>query len=351
MRTRRSSPLPTGLAPLAAPAAGALPLARRRRRHVPWIWRRIGIALLTLVFVSIALFLATQTLPGNAAKQILGPRQTPATVQALEHQLGLDRPVVTQYLDWAGGMVTGDLGRSLVNQESVASFLGPRAEYTFVLGGVSIVLSIILAVIVGVAAAARRDRAFDHSFGIFSLLFTAVPEFVVGIGLVIAFATTLLHVLPAVSLVPLGASPFSQLDVFVLPVATLVLANVPYLGRLVRGSMIEALSSEYVRVARFKGLSERRILYRHALPNALVPLIQGIATSIAYLAGGIVVVEFVFGFPGLGTALVQAVGNRDLPVIQAVGLLLAVVCVTANLLADIAVVYVTPRLRTNRRRA
>jgi peptide/nickel transport system permease protein len=152
--------------------------------------------------------------------------------------------------------------------------------------------------------------------------------------------------LPAISSIPPGESPFANLTSYVLPVATLVLATIPYIGRLVRASVIDAMDSEYVRMARLKGLDERRILFRHALPNAIVPTIQGIAVIVGYLAGGVVLVEYVFGFPGVGTELVNAIQARDIPTVQALGLLLAAVYVAANVLADIAVVYASPRTRT-----
>jgi peptide/nickel transport system permease protein len=322
-------------------------LGRRRVGRHRWIIRRLFIGLGTFVLVSIIVFAATQTLPGDAARLILGRSPDPAALEALRQQLGLDQSAVAQYLDWAGGVLTGDFGTSYTAKEPVSALLGPAVVNSGVLLGLSTLIAVILSVLVGVAAAARRDGWLDRAFNAFAFLFTAVPEFIVGILLVIAFSTTLLHVLPAVSLIPPGDAVFSEPDIFVLPTATLVLAITPYLGRLIRGSMIDVLESEYVRMARLKGISERRILFRHALPNALVPAIQGTAVAIGYLAGGIVAVEFVFGFPGIGTALLNAVSERDIPMIQAAALVLASVYVVVNLAADILVVLVTPRLRTS----
>ncbi|HWF49536.1 MAG TPA: ABC transporter permease [Solirubrobacteraceae bacterium] len=321
------------------------PVVPRQRRNL-WVLRRVLVGVATLVALSIVIFAATQALPGNAAKEILGHNGTPAEVATLTHQLGLDRPVVSQYLSWAGHAATGNFGDSLANREPVTTLLGPAILKSAILLFLSAAISLVIAFILGVAAAARRDRALDHAINAFSFFFTAVPEFVIALWLVMLFGTTVFKILPAVSLFPPGAGAFSDPQVYVLPVATLVLATVPYLTRLVRGSMIDAMESQYVRMARYKGLSERRILVRHALPNSLVPAIQGMAQNLGYLAGGIVVIEYVFGFPGIGTALTQAIGVRDIPVVQASSLILASFYVVVNLIADLLVVFVTPRLRT-----
>lgn len=321
------------------------PVVPRQRRNL-WVLRRVLVGVATLVALSIVIFAATQALPGNAAKEILGHNGTPAEVATLTHQLGLDRPVVSQYLSWAGHAVTGNFGDSLANREPVTTLLGPAVLKSAILLFLSAAISLVIAFVLGVAAAARRDRALDHVINAFSFFFTAVPEFVIALWLVMLFGTTVFKILPAVSLFPPGAGAFSDPQVYVLPVATLVLATVPYLTRLVRGSMIDAMESQYVRMARYKGLSEQRILVRHALPNSLVPAIQGMAQNLGYLAGGIVVIEYVFGFPGIGTALTQAIGVRDIPVVQATSLILASFYVVVNLVADLLVVFVTPRLRT-----
>lgn len=333
----------------AALASGTATPARCRLRS-PWrrrIANRLLMGLLTLVCVSIVLFAATQALPGSAARYMLGSGASPEAIAALEHEMGLDRPVWVQYLDWTGNFVTGDMGTSLTSARTpVIDLVAPATSYSMLLLVLSISLSVVLALVIGVLTAARRNGIFDTLFQGFSMVFTAIPEFVVGVGLVILLSTTVFHLFPAVSLIAPGSPALQNLDVFVLPVLTLLLGALAYLGRLVRASMIEALESEYILVARFKGLSERHILFRHALPNSLVPMIQGTAVAIAYLSAGIVVVEYVFALPGLGTLLIQSVGNRDLPLLQAVGLILAAVCVLANLAADMLVIYVTPKLRT-----
>jgi peptide/nickel transport system permease protein len=192
----------------------------------------------------------------------------------------------------------------------------------------------------------RRDRTFDVATSLSTLVFAALPEFVVGVSLVVIFATTVFHVLPAVSLIPPGGRPWDNPGGLVLPTLTLVLAVTPYVARIMRASMIEVLESDYVEMARLKGLPERVVIARHALPNALGPTFQVIALNLAYLAGGIIVVEYVFNYAGIGGALRDAVSNHDLPVIQALAMLIAGLYVVLNLIADIATIMVTPKLRT-----
>jgi len=204
-----------------------------------------------------------------------------------------------------------------------------------------------LAIILGSVAARRRDTPFDHATSLALLALAALPEFVIAIALVVLFATTVFHALPAVSLIPPEDPPWKHLNELVLPVTALVLAVSPYIARITRASMVEVLESDYVEMARLKGLREGSVLWRHALPNAIAPAIQVIALNLAYLAGGIVVVEFVFGYPGIGGAFVDAVANRDLPVVQALAILIAGAYVLLNLLADVATILVIPRLRTS----
>jgi peptide/nickel transport system permease protein len=208
------------------------------------------------------------------------------------------------------------------------------------------VLSIPLSIAIGAWAALKREKVFDTTSSNLLLLLAALPEFVVAIVLVIVFATTVLHVLPAISTVPPGSRPWDNWEALVLPVLTLVIVVAPYIARIMRASMIEVLESDYVEMARLKGLTERTVLVRHALPNALGPVFQVIALNLAYLAGGIIVIEYVFNYAGIGGAIQDAVVNHDLPVVQALAMLIAAVYVVLNLLADVATILVTPKLRT-----
>jgi peptide/nickel transport system permease protein len=315
-----------------------------------FILRRVLLGLLTLFLVSLVVFAATQALPSDPARAILGRTATPDSLKALRKQLNLNRPVVRQYTHWLGGIFTGDLGNSLAARgEPVTKVLGKRLQNSAVLVLLAAVISIPLSILLGVISARRRDGPLDHSMSLILLALAALPEFVVGIALVLLFATRVFHVLPAVSLIPPDSSPWQNPKELVLPTVTLVLAVTPYVARIMRASMVEVLESDFVEMARLKGMPERHVLWRHAVPNAIAPAIQVIALNLAYLAGGIVVVEFVFAYPGIGSALVDGVANRDLPIVQALAVLIAAVYVGCNVLADIATILVSPRLRTSLR--
>jgi peptide/nickel transport system permease protein len=283
---------------------------------------------------------------GDPARAILGRNATPEALKALQKQLNLNSSVVGQYLSWIGGVLHGSFGKSLAAQESVSKLLGPRLVNSGVLVVCAAVISVPLSIAIGSWAALRREKAFDTVSSNLMLVLAAIPEFVVAVLLVIVFATTVFHWLPAISPIPPGAHPWTNLKILILPVTTLVFAVSPYVARIMRASMIEVLESDYVEMARLKGLSERTVLVRHALPNAIGPVFQVIAINLAYLAGGVVVVEYVFNYPGIGSALQDAVVSHDLPVVQALAMLIAAVYVGLNLLADIATILVTPRLRT-----
>jgi peptide/nickel transport system permease protein len=253
---------------------------------------------------------------------------------------------VEQYVTWAVGLLHGDAGRSFAAQEPVSKLLGDRFINTALLLFCSGLISIPLSILIGSYAALWRDRPFDVATSLVTLVFAALPEFVVGVALVVLFSTTVLHILPAITLIPPGGRPWEQPVALILPTLTLVLAVTPYVVRIMRASMVEVLESDYVEMARLKGLPERLVLRRHALPNALGPTFQVIAINLAYLAGGVIVVEYIFNYAGIGGALRDAVANRDIPVVQALAMAIAALYVVLNLLADIATILVTPRLRT-----
>jgi peptide/nickel transport system permease protein len=337
-------------------SSAAVTVARGVRRFplfhgVPgFILRRVLLGLVTLLLVSVVVFLATQLLPSDPARAILGRNATPASLHALRVQLHLDQPAVWQYIHWLGGFAQGDLGHSLAARgEPVSSLIGTRVVNSAFLMLLAAAISVPLSIMLGAVSARRRDTAFDHSSSVVLLTLAAMPEFVVGIALVVLFATVVFHVLPAVSLIPPEDRPWQHMNALVLPVIALVLAVMPYIARIMRQSMIEVLESDYVEMARLKGLSEQTVLWRHAVPNGIAPAIQVVALNLAYLAGGIVVIEFVFAYPGIGSAFVDAVSNRDLPTVQALAILIAAVYVFLNVAADVATILVSPRLRTSLR--
>ncbi|MBB5956970.1 peptide/nickel transport system permease protein [Saccharothrix tamanrassetensis] len=311
-----------------------------------WLLRRVVFGMAVVLLGSVLVFAATQVLPGDPARAVLGHEATPERVAALRTELGLDRPLVAQYLAWLGGVLTGEPGHSLVTREPVGGLIGDRAVNSAVLVLVSAAVVVPLSVFVGAVAGRRRDRPFDRAVLVVTLGLTALPEFIIALLLVILLSTSVFPLLPGTVLLAPGQNPFGEPAQLVLPVTALVLGVLPYLARLVRGSVIDVYESEYVRTARLKGVPENVVLRRHVLRNALVPAVQGTALALAYLTGGVVVVEQVFNYPGLGSALVDAVNNRDFPVIQLICLVFAACYVAFNLLGDAMTVYVTPRLRT-----
>jgi peptide/nickel transport system permease protein len=310
-----------------------------------FVVRRLLLGLLVLLLVSILVFVATQLL-GDPARAILGRDATPDSIAKLHRELHLDQSAPAQYLSWVGGLLHGDFGTSLASKQPVSQLLGPRLVNSAVLVFCAAVISIPLSIAIGAWAALKREKAFDTITSNLMLVLAALPEFVVAVLLVILFATTVLHILPSISQIQPGQRPWDVPKELILPTATLVVVVAPYVARIMRASMVEVLESDYVEMARLKGLPERTVLVRHALPNAIGPVFQVIAINLAYLAGGIVIVEYVFNYSGIGSALQDAVVNHDVPVVQALAMLIAAVYVVVNLLADVATILVTPRLRT-----
>ncbi|WP_158802905.1 MULTISPECIES: ABC transporter permease [unclassified Acidisoma] len=309
------------------------------------IIRRLLFGLLTLFLVSVVIFAATEILPGNAARALLGRDATPDALAAAVARLHLDRPLTTQYGLWLGGILTGQPGNSLVNGRSVLGQVMPRVENSLTLLVLAGLVGVPISLLAGIFAASRRSGFFDNVVSVTALGLAATPEFVVGFFTVIVFATSVFHWLPPVSMVAPGASVLARPQILVLPVLTLILVIFPYLFRMIRSSMIEILQSDYVEMARLKGVSRGRIIFVHALPNAIAPTVQVIALTFAYLAGGVVLVEYVFAYPGIGQSLIYAIFARDVPVIQFEVILLAAFYVGLNILADLITILVTPKLR------
>jgi len=310
-----------------------------------FIVRRLLLGLLVLFSVSVLVFVATQAL-GDPARAILGRNATPEALAALQNELNLNDSLLGQYLSWLGGLLHGSFGDSLAAQKPVSELLGAPLLNSAVLVFCAAVVSIPVSIAIGAWSALKREKVFDNVSSNSMLVLAALPEFVVALLLVILFATTVFDWLPAISSVPPGSRPWDDPKILILPTLTLVIAVAPYVARIMRASTIEVLESDYVEMARLKGLPERTVLVRHAMPNAIGPVFQVIAINLAYLAGGIIVIEYVFNYPGIGSILQQSVVNHDLPVVQALAMLIAAVYVVLNLLADIATILVTPRLRT-----
>lgn len=307
--------------------------------------RRLFAVVLVLAIVTFAVFAITTVLPGNAAIMILGEYATPEAVAALERQLRLDQPWHVQYLTWISGIAHGDFGMSLRLSLPVTQVVGEAFVNSAVLAATALVTVTVIAIPLGALAAIKRGTAIDLALGLFSYLGTSLPEFVTATLLLVFLAAPNTGPFPAGGYV----APWESLAGFgahvALPAATLGLILMAHIARQVRSEMSEVLSSDYIRAARLKGLSERRVIRRHALPNSMAPAVAVISLDIGYLLGGIIVVEEIFAWPGLGRLLIYALENRDLPVIQAVTLLLATVYALSNLLSDIVIALLDPRVR------
>jgi peptide/nickel transport system permease protein len=315
------------------------------------IARRLAVGLLIVWLVSVLVFLVTMLLPGDAAQTILGRQANPTALALLQKQMHLDDPAIVQYGRWLGDLVTGHWGQSLVSQDSVSTTVLTAAENTGLIMLLTTAVATPLALLIGVAGALRSEGALDHVLSVITLILVALPSFVIAVSLIFLLATSVLHVLPAASVIDPSVSLLAQLKLVVLPTLTLILAVVPYPIRMIRASMVEVLQSDYILLAQLHGLPSRRVIMRHALPNAVATTIQATALNLIFLAGGVVVVEAVFSYPGIGYTFVQAVSNRDIPVIQTLVVILAAFYVVVNLIADILVILVTPRLRVSARKS
>jgi peptide/nickel transport system permease protein len=312
-----------------------------------WIARRLGLAVLTLWLVSILVFFATAAL-GDPVRAILGKdyKASPGRVAALSDQLNLDEPLIQRYLHWLGGILTGDPGTSLAAQQPVGELIGPLVVNTIGLVLISAVVMLPVAFGVAMISANYRRKKPDTVIQGILVALAGLPEFVTGILLVALFSTVVFHWLPAVTITSATGHPWDDPKVMILPVATLVIAVAPYVSRIVRATLLEVLDSDYVELARLKGIPEKVVMRKHALLNAIVPAIQVVALQLAWLAGGVVFVETVFSYPGIGLQLVDSVQNHDVPMVQALSMIIAAIYVGVNLVADIASILLSPRART-----
>lgn len=306
--------------------------------------QRILLGLLMLLGVSALIFAGTQLLPGDVAQSILGQEATPEAVANLRKEMGLNEPAVTRYVHWLGGALTGDFGKALSNGQPIAATLGKRLSNTLFLAFWAAVVSVPLAIGLGIIAARHRNGVVDRAISGFGLASVALPEFFVAYVLMYFFAVKL-QWLTSVSTVFDGMPFTERLGVIVLPVMVLTLAVLAHMMRMTRAAILNVMQSAYIETAELKGLSALQVIYRHALPNALAPIINVVMLNLAFLVVGVVVVEVIFVYPGMGQYLVDHVSKRDVPVVQACGLIFATVYIGLNIVADIASVVSNPRLR------
>jgi peptide/nickel transport system permease protein len=306
--------------------------------------RRFAFMALTLVIVSAVIFAVTDMLPGDVAVMILGSEATDESLAALRTQLGLDRPAMARYVDWLTGAARGDFGESLRMRTEVGPLVLERLKNSLALAGIAFAVGVPLALALGIVAGLRKDRPVDKAITMTTLLGISVPEFVIGSVLIILFAS-IWPILPATSLIDPSANPLESVKYLILPAATLVLVTLAHTARMTRANVVRVLRTDYVRTATLKGMPRSRVVMRHVLPNALLPSITIIAINVGWMIGGLIVVETVFGYPGLGQLMIFAVTNRDVPLVQAVALLVATIYAVANLGADLLYAALNPRIR------
>ncbi|ANG62632.1 ABC transporter permease [Marinobacterium aestuarii] len=311
------------------------------------IFKRLVLALMTLATVCVLVFAMTEYLPGDVCSAYLGRDAQGTRLDNCRLERGLDRPALQRFGDWTSGVLQGDLGTSLKRNKPINDLVGNRMRNTLVLGVSAALVGIPLAVALGVFAALRRDRGSDIAISTLSIFTMTIPEFVTASLLILVFSVQL-QWFPAVVTVRPTVPIVELLPNVVLPMLTLALVMMAHILRMVRSSMIDVMASDFVQMARLKGVPLRQIVWRHALPNAMLPAINIIALTIAWLLGGVVIIEQVFNYPGIGTLMIRAIQDRDLPLVQAIALLLAAVYVACNLLADLCSLALNPRLRTAR---
>ena len=309
-----------------------------------FLLKRLWLALITLFLLSVIVFSISTILPGNVGRAVLGPFATQESVDALNAQLGTDRPVLEQYTDWAGGLVRGDLGTSLTNQIPAWDLLRPALGNSLKLALVAFLIVVPLSIVGGVVAGLRYGGATDKAITIAGISFAAMPEFVTGIILILVFGIWL-GWLPVTAQWEEGANLLTQLKFLLLPALTLTFVLFGYIARITRAGMIEALDSDYARTAYLKGLSSAIVVRRHLLRNALLPTIAVVAVQIGYLVGGLVAVEVLFNYQGIGLLIYEAAREKDLPLLTAGVLVVGITYLIVTLIADILYAALNPRIR------
>lgn len=311
------------------------------------VLQRLALGLLTLVLVSVLVFAGTEILPGDAAAAILGQNATPESLAALREQLGLNASPAVRYLSWAGGILQGDLGISLANRQPVADLLWPRFANTLALAGYAAVIALPLAVGLGIATAAFRGSLFDRIANVVALATVSLPEYFLGLLLILLLSVEW-GLLPSLADTWDNMGLGAWLKATTLPMLVLVLVTVAQIMRMTRTAVLAIMDQPYIEMAFLKGMKNRRVVLRHAAPNAAAPIINVVAFNLTYLIAGVVLVETIFNYNGLGRFMVDAVSKRDLPMVQAAALVFAAVYVVLNMVADIGAIALNPRLRQPR---
>ena len=308
------------------------------------IGRRLVIAVVTLVIVSFAVFFATSMLPGDTATILLGQAATPEAVAGLRQAMHLDEPSILRYLRWGFGFLTGDLGKSYANDMPIAQLIGGRFVNTLELAAITALISIPFALTLGITSAVMRGSIYDRIVTVFTIGIISIPEFMVASTAVLIFAVYL-RWLPAIAFVNEVHTLSDLLRMYAMPVMTLTFVVSAQIIRMTRAAVIETLSSPYVEMAILKGASRSRVVLRHALPNALGPIVNALALSLSYLIGGVIIIETIFNYPGIAKLMVDAVATRDLPLIQTCAVIFCAAYMILITIADIVAILSNPRLR------
>ncbi len=308
------------------------------------IAKRLGLGLVILLVISVIIFFMVELLPGDIAQAVLGQGATEENLAALRKEMGLDQPAIVRYLHWLAGAVMFDFGNSIVTGESVANTIGPRFMNTLFLAAYAAVIAVPVSIALGILVALLRNTLFDRVVNVVTLTFISSPEFFLGYILILYFAVKW-SMFPAIASLSEGMNLFELLYRTFLPALTLVLVVMAHMMRMTRAAIINLLASPYIEMARLKGAPPWKVIVRHALPNAWAPIINVVALNLAYLITGVVLVEVVFVYPGIGQALVDAVSKRDFPVVQAACLIFAATFILLNLAADVGAILTNPRLR------
>jgi peptide/nickel transport system permease protein len=316
----------------------------RRSPILALILKRVGMGLLLLFAVSVLIFAGTQILPGDVAASILGQSATPQALANLRESLGLNDPAWIRYGRWLGGVVTGDLGTALTSGQEIGPAIWPRLKNTLFLAFWAALVSVPLAILLGLVAVRYRNGFIDKLISAFALASTSFPEFFVGYLLVLFFAVKW-QLFPGISTVYDGMPFLARMEAIALPATVLTLVVLAHMMRMTRAAILNVMQSAYIETAELKGLRPIEIIRRHAFPNAVAPIVNVVMLNMAYLVVGVVVVEVIFVYPGMGQYLVDHVAKRDVPVVQAVGLIFAAVYIGLNIVADIAAIVANPRLR------
>ena len=309
------------------------------------VLKRILLGLITLFIVSLITFVGVEVLPGDACTTYLEREAYGAALEACYKRLGLDIPAYERYVSWAIGVIQGDFGYSLSGEMKINDVLGPRVKNSLVLASASILIGIPIALLLGIITALWRDKMPDIIISTFTIFSMTIPEFI-SATLLILIVAIWLEWLPGIVIVPTGASVPELLPNIILPVIAISMIMTAHMARMVRSSVIQVMASDYVQMAILKGVPYWKMVFKHVLPNALLPAINVVALTIAWLLGGVVVTEVVFNYPGLGRLVIESISNRDLPVVQALAIILASIYVIINLIADLLTLMLNPRLKS-----